>query len=390
MSHILLLEWNSFANEHMKRAWQRAGDTFDCFDFDCHDKNTRYDAGLTTGIAKALLAKHYDYLFSFNYFPVAAMAAKACKVRYVAWVYDSPYAQLYSETVRYETNDIRLFDSMQVMQLKALGVETVSYLPLAADADYYDSLRGKAGEKYESQVAFVGSLYTEPKQQLYQRFTQLNAYDKGFLDALVGMQKQLYGKNMLEMMLEQNPQLLEHLQQTAPLPPHPDGFETPQWSYANYYLYRRVTALERSEALEMLAKSFQLNVYTHAGEQVETQALRDAIRPPLDYYTQAPLVYRHAKININITLKSIESGIPLRAFDIMGAGGFLLTNYQADMLELFEPDRDFVYYTDMQDMMQKVEYYLQHEEERKCIAQNGYEKVKKQHTYLKRLQEFRA
>ena len=43
-----------------------------------------------------------------------------------------------------------------------------------------------------------------------------------------------------------------------------------------------------------------------------------------------PLVFQNSKINLNITLRSIKNGIPLRAIDIMGAGGFLLTNYQND------------------------------------------------------------
>ena len=94
MSHILFLEWNSFANEYMKRAWTAAGDTFTCFSFSAKEKNTRFDPELTKSIAQSLITGNYDYMFSFNYFPVAAMAAQACRVRYVAWVYDSPYAQL--------------------------------------------------------------------------------------------------------------------------------------------------------------------------------------------------------------------------------------------------------------------------------------------------------
>ena len=68
----------------------------------------------------------------------------------------------------------------------------------------------------------------------------------------------------------------------------------------------------------------------------------------------------------------------------MGSGGFLLTNYQTDFLEHFEPGVDFVYYDSYDDLLQKTEYYLTHEEERKAVARNGYEKVKKYHTYKNR------
>ena len=102
-----------------------------------------------------------------------------------------------------------------------------------------------------------------------------------------------------------------------------------------------------------------------------------------DYYEEMPYIFANSKINLNITLKSIQSGIPLRAMDIMGAGGFLLTNYQADFLNYFVPDEDFVYYNDSDDLLNKIEYYLSHEKERKEIAANGHEKTKENHSFEK-------
>ena len=390
MSHILFLEWNSFANEYMKRAWTAAGDTFTCFSFSAKEKNTRFDPELTKSIAQALITGNYDYMFSFNYFPVAAMAAKACRVRYISWVYDSPYAQLYSETVHYPTNDIRVFDSAEVERLRSLGVETVSYLPMAADVAYYDSFRAEAGMQYRADISFVGSLYLESDMQLYHRLEAMSEYDRGYLDGMLQVQKNLYGQNILEELLRRDKKLLERIEAVSPLTPHPDAFATKEWYYANFYLYRKVTACERMGILSMLAEQYDLKVYTHT-EDSNLQSLKDntklykALNKQVDYYSQAPYVYKNSKINLNITLRSIGSGIPLRVFDIMGCGGFLLTNYQADMLELFEPDKDFVYYTDYEDLRAKVEYYLTHDAERERIARNGYEKVRENHAYKHRL-----
>ncbi|MBQ7944116.1 MAG: glycosyltransferase [Lachnospiraceae bacterium] len=390
MAHILFLEWNSYANEYMKRAWTQTGDTFVSFPFSAKGKNTRFDGELTMDIAKALLAEKYDYMFSFNYFPVAAMAAKACRVRYVSWVYDSPYAQLYSETVHYETNDIRIFDRAEVEKLRALGVGTVSYLPMAADVSYYDSLRATDVLQYQSDISFVGSLYTESDMQLYHRLDALLDEDKEYLEGLLQEQKKLYGRNVLEEQLRQNTAFTERLEAAVPLASYPDAFAPKEWYYANFYLYRKVTAYERMDILEMLAGRYDLKVYTHTEDSnirdnKYSEQLRKALRPKVDYYNQAPYVYKNSKINLNITLRSIGAGIPLRCFDIMGCGGFLLTNYQADLFEFFEPDKDFVYYTDYEDLLEKVDYYLAHDAEREAIARNGYEKVKRGHTYKKRL-----
>ena len=71
----------------------------------------------------------------------------------------------------------------------------------------------------------------------------------------------------------------------------------------------------------------------------------------------------------------------------MGAGGFLLTNYQIELGDFFENGKDLVYYESTDDMLQKADYYLNHEEERKAIAQSGYEKVKKYHSYEQRVEK---
>lgn len=94
-----------------------------------------------------------------------------------------------------------------------------------------------------------------------------------------------------------------------------------------------------------------------------------------------PYVFKNSKINLNISLKSIYSGIPLRAFDIMGCKGFLISDFQADFGGLFIPDEDYVFYTTPEDLYGKIAYYLEHEEKREEIARNGYEKVKSAHTY---------
>ena len=62
-------------------------------------------------------------------------------------------------------------------------------------------------------------------------------------------------------------------------------------------------------------------------------------------------------------------------------------NYQEDFLHFFEPFEDYVYFESRQDLMDKIDYYLEHEDERLQIAENGYKKVKEYHNYKVRLEE---
>ena len=94
-----------------------------------------------------------------------------------------------------------------------------------------------------------------------------------------------------------------------------------------------------------------------------------------------------SKINLNMTIKPIQTGLPLRIFDIMGCGGFCMTNYQAELPEYFEIGVDLEAYSSMEELVDKCSYYLTHEDERRQIALNGYEKVKQYHGYVNRMVE---
>ena len=94
-----------------------------------------------------------------------------------------------------------------------------------------------------------------------------------------------------------------------------------------------------------------------------------------------PEVFATSKININISLRSILTGIPLRVIDILGAGGFCLTNYQVELSEYFENGRELVWFESPEDLIDKTEYYLSHDDEREQIAANGLEAAKRLFSY---------
>lgn len=193
-------------------------------------------------------------------------------------------------------------------------------------------------------------------------------------------QKQVYGAVFIEELL--NERILSDLRRACPCPPNSDGVETESYLYSNYFLLRHITAMERTELIQSISRIHPLDLYTNDASYTCPGCTNHG---PVDYYRESPYVFYNSKINLNITLRSIKSGIPLRVFDIMGSQGFLLTNYQDDLMDCFVPDEDFVYYTDREDLLGKIEYYLSHEKERVEIAQNGHEKVLQNHTYEKRV-----
>lgn len=130
--------------------------------------------------------------------------------------------------------------------------------------------------------------------------------------------------------------------------------------------------------VELISERFQMDLYT-LDENVKIG--RAVNRGIADYMIDMPKIFRLSKINMNVTGKSIHTGIPLRAMDIMGCGGFLLTNFQEDFFRHFEPDVDFVYYTSFEEMLDKAGYYLAHDEEREKIRRSALEKMTREHTF---------
>ena len=268
-------------------------------------------------------------------------------------------------------------------EFRRYGIETVYYLPLAVNEKKLMLLdrSSRQGQNYACDISFVGALYSEKKHRIFDRFENIDSFVRGYLDGIIQAQKRVYGYNFLQELLV--PEIISEMQKAYPTDPNSTMVLSTEAIYAEYVLCRQVTALERHEILELLGKRYGMVLYTN---EISKQISGVENRGPVDYYNGMPYVFRQSKINLNISLRSIKTGIPLRAWDIMGNGGFLLTNYQEEMLEYFEPDKDFVYYTNYNDLVEKVDYYLKHEGERVKIAKNGCYKVRSEHTFRKRVE----
>jgi len=65
----------------------------------------------------------------------------------------------------------------------------------------------------------------------------------------------------------------------------------------------------------------------------------------------------------------------------------LLTGNAENLGQYYEIGKEVVCFDDRQDLIEKVRYYLKHEDERAAIAQAGYERTKRDHTYPRRFSE---
>lgn len=90
---------------------------------------------------------------------------------------------------------------------------------------------------------------------------------------------------------------------------------------------------------------------------------------------EAAAVYRRSKICLNINCEDHKSLNP-RTFEILATKSFQLMDSGPLSHGLLDLSRDLCLYDDLDDMIEKIDYYLHHEQERQRIADTGFEHVK--------------
>ncbi len=330
---------------------------------------------------RKLESDDFDMVLTVNYFPLISMACQERNIPYVSWCCDCPLGTMYHETVYNPVNTIFTFDMLNMIEFKAMGAN-VHYLPLCAETERVEKLLRDSTdlEEYDCDISFVGSMYN--KNSYDEVYDHLPEYLQGYFDAVMKMQMNIYGEYLLDDMLDSR--TVNELNKHFLLAKSDQSFSDLSLIFSTTVLGFKIAQMERKTLIAELSKHNQLDLYTD-DENVNMPGVLN--RGLADYWNVSPKIFNRSKINLNFTIRNIRSGLPLRIWDIMGAGGFLITNYQPEIDMYFKNGEDIVYFSDKKDLQKKVDYYLSHEEERKRIALNGWRKVKELHGYQQRFDE---
>lgn len=331
-------------------------------------------------LAEALEGGGYDLMFSVNYFPLISDICEKYGVPYAAWCCDSPISTMYHESVFNKVNRIFIFDRIEWMTFADMGAP-VYYLPLCTDTDRADgAVAGLENDSYISDISFVGSMYN--KNSYDEIYGHLPEYFQGYFDAAIRLQKNVYGEYLLDDLLDGG--TLAGLDRYFKVDKSERSFNDLSIVFSTTVLSYKIAQEERQELIADLSRAHKVNIYTDDESVDFVKANNCGL---VDYWKGAPRVFRQSKINLNLTLRSIRSGVPLRVWDILGAGGFCITNYQAELPLYFVNGEDLVWFRSRSELFELVDYYLEHEDERRRIAENGYRKVKEFHDYTSRIDE---
>ncbi len=330
-------------------------------------------------ISSRVKSSKSDIIFSFNYFPDLSRIADRLGIPYVSWCYDSPLLTLESKTLSNSCNKVFLFDHELYMRYKNQGVSTVYHLPLACNVRRLEtSVRGYIS-KYEHDITFLGNMYSD-ENDFYSQIKYLPEYIRGYVDGAMETAMLLFGIDIISEII--NHDICEKIAEYAKFDLGPLYNECKD-NVIRFMIQKHTTAIERLRLVTVISEGY--NVDHYAKEKCDL--IKANYKGYADYAGEMPRVFATSKINLNITLRSIISGIPLRVIDILGSGGFCITNYQSEIAQYFADGESIVWYENYEDLFLKLDYYLRNDSVRERIAAKGHEIVAKDFTYNRRFEE---
>jgi len=371
---VLYYYWNENSKEDCVEAFARLGHEVCVWshEFESHTKDEKFREDIRKKISAG-----FDCIFSFNYFPLLSDAAQEAGIPYISWVYDSPNYTLEAKNLSNSNNHVFIFDYALCDRYCARGITTVDYMPLPVNTVRLDKqlagIRSASPLTYRHDITFLGSLYRD-KYNFYDQINYLPDHLKGFIDGIIEAQTHVYGLDFPSALFDEKK--CEEMGKYVKIGLG-DGFNDARDEIFRNMIRKQVTVKERESLLKALGNQFNLDLYSKG----KTDAIKANFLGTADYIKEMPEVFATSRININISLRSILTGIPLRVVDILGAGGFCLTNYQAELSEYFENGRELVWFESPEDLINKAGYYLSHDDERERIAANGLEATKNLFSY---------
>ncbi len=382
--NILFYRYGSICEDDILKCFEESGHKCKTIEDEIADKTITGSDTLKL-VDAALSEASYDCVFTINFYPSISDLCNIYHIRYICWIVDSPVLELFSKSIRNPWNRVFVFDRAQYEDICAFNPGCIFHYPLAVDTRGKQRVidaaaSGNMASKFSCDTSFVGSLYSEKDPMA--DMTHSSDYLKGYMEGLTNAQLRVYGYYFVQEMLTDS--VIREFKASVKnyYNMKTDNDLNDRILIGQYYMGNHITSVERTKLIALVAEDHAIDVYTRSN----TDHIRKAnCRGGCETLTEMPVIFHKSRININPTSKAIRSGIPLRVFDIFACEGFMISNYQTELCELFVPGEDFAYYESIEQVPELIDYYLGHEKERAEIAHNAYMKVKEQYSYEIRL-----
>jgi hypothetical protein len=323
-----------------------------------------------------------DFVFAINHTAGLAEACGELGLPLLVWEIDPATDGLRPVGGNTDHVHIHTYRASNVPRFRAAGFRHVRYTPLAANI----TKRCPGSEPVRSgpEVCFVGASMVDQARHFRTLFLDGWAAHHG---ANAGARAQ--GEKMLEAILG--------AQRTRPR-----QYVIPQ--LMNRHMADFVAAFEGKSihdpvamVAEMAAAERRLNMVARLGDEgihvwgdpgwraVEAHGV--SYRGFAGHHHQLTEIYRTGQIHVDVNRLYQLDIVPMRVFDILACGGFLIAEHSDALAAMFDVGREIETWDSPVMLVEKVRYYKAHPEEAHVIAKRGLDAVRSRHSISRRVYE---
>ncbi len=309
--------------------------------------------------------------------PTAVM--EELQIPFASWFADNPF-RVVDERLPRELATIFCWDRSYLGELKSMGIERTHWLPLAANPE-----RMTPGPEIPERVAPLSFCADCGDDELFgdRAFAQVPGLKEaiGFVVEVqtrhpartaVAIARQHAARSPAHRLLDQaigaDPSLAREIEICVQASAGP--------------LYRRRVLLE------LAAGGVPLDVYGPPGWVRQLGGLpRVRLGPWLENGEELAQLYRSSTVNLNLTIPQLRTAVPMRVFDVLAAGGAVLSDWRADLDRLFEPGVEVQVARSVPEMVDLAAWLLRHPRAARQSARAGRKRVLAEHTFRHRMQQ---
>ena len=291
------------------------------------------------------------------------------RIPHVSWFTDTPRMILFNREVYCSPYGVAAtWERAYIPHFEALGFQHIHYMPLATDPALFD---GEPAGEYTRPFSFVGTSMTQQANEAWEKLDHLpsvvaaihDAFDQGRVtrETFAGGIGAILPADLLE---PRNATELRNIELGI--------------VYESTRRARTAMAVHMAPyGVEVRGDPDWAAIVPNAGGLVA-------------YHTDLAGYYRTTAVNLNTTSLQMRWTVNQRVFDCPTAGGFLITDRQRDLEELFDPETEVVTYESLDELEEKSLHYLAHERERLEVVRRARARILAHHTHDCRLRTLEA
>ena len=320
-------------------------------------------------LIRALIEFRPDFVLSINLggMDVDGLLAglfEELRVPFVTWFVDDPRTIVMGRSVYASPWAVALtWESAYVDYLRGVGFEAVHHLPLAVDPALFDN---PPAQEWNDAFAFVGNSMAPAVESEWDWVRQ-------FPDLTRGLEWAIETGRVTR---ERFAQGLEAVLPGTLLA----GMDADQQRHAEILLFVACTQLLRGQTVAALDPEGLVVRGDEAWAMWSSRALG-----PVNYERELAAYYRDCAVNLNTTSIQMAKAVNQRVFDCPAAGGFLLTDAQEDLAQLFDEEQELAVYHDLDECVERYRWFSQRPAARKAIVERARKRILGEHTYAHRL-----